>query len=97
MLHHTREELPHATAVLIERWQDTARGLVEIDATILVERDSQKGIVIGKEGGLLRTVGSEARADLERLLDARVMLRLWVKVRPAWRNDAGTLQELGID
>ncbi|ANM28804.1 hypothetical protein ABI59_03040 [Acidobacteria bacterium Mor1] len=97
VLHHTREELPHATAVLIERWKDTDRALVEIDATILVERDSQKGIVIGKEGGLLRTIGSEARADLEALLDTRVMLRLWVRVRPAWRDDARTLHELGID
>ena len=72
-------------------------GLVEIEAAILVERESQKAIVIGRGGHLLKQVGVEAREDLERLLDARVFLRLWVKVRPGWRDNERALRELGLD
>ena len=97
LLHHTRQELPHATAVVVERWQEGDGRVVEIDATVLVDRDSQKRIVIGKGGEMLKTVGSSARRDLERLLGTRVMLRLWVKVQKAWRDDPRTLHELGID
>jgi GTP-binding protein Era len=96
LLHHTREELPHATAVLVEGWRTRQDGLVEIEATILVERETQKAIVIGRDGGLLKQVGSEARRDLESLLGARVFLRLWVKVRPRWRDDEATLRMLGL-
>ncbi len=95
LLHHTRQELPHATAVVVERWQEGEQ-LVEIDAVVLVEPESQKAIVIGREGRMLRTVGSEARRDLERLLDTQVMLKLWVTVRRDWRNDRRTLRELGL-
>lgn len=95
LLHHTRQELPHATAVVVERWSEEG-GLVRVDATILVERDSQKGIVIGKGGSLLKTAGTEARIELEKLLGAKVALRLWVKVRRDWRNDDRTLREIGI-
>jgi GTP-binding protein Era len=75
---------------------ERADGLVEIEATIFVERDSQKGIVIGKGGLVLKEVGAEARADIERLLGRRVFLGLRVEVRPDWRNDPRTLGELGI-
>jgi GTP-binding protein Era len=95
LLHHTREELPHATAVVVENWLED-EGLIRIDAVILVERDSQKGIVIGKGGSLLKTVGTEARLELERLLGSRVALQLWVKVRRDWRNDDRTLREIGL-
>jgi GTP-binding protein Era len=96
LLQLTRQELPHATAVIVERWVDRPDGLVEIQATILVDRDSQKQIVIGRGGQLLKQVGSEARGELEALLGRRLFLRLWVKVREDWRNDARTLTELGL-
>ena len=79
-----------------ERRPAASDGLVEIEATIFVERDSQKGIVIGKGGGVLKEVGSEARADIEHLLERQVYLSLRVEVRPDWRNDPRTLGELGI-
>jgi GTP-binding protein Era len=97
ILHRTREEIPHATAVLIERWATRDDGLVEIEATILVERESQKGIVIGKAGHLLKEAGTAAREDLERLLEAKVFLRLRVEVRDDWRNDRRVLGELGLE
>ena len=96
ILHRMREEIPHAAAVVVDRWVERADGLVEIEATIFVERDSQKGIVIGKGGGVLKEVGSEARADIEHLLERRVFLSLRVEVRPDWRNDPRVLSELGI-
>ena len=96
ILHRMREEIPHAAAVVVERWVERADGLVEIEATIFVERDSQKGIVIGKGGGILKEVGTEARADIEHLLERRVFLSLRVEVRPDWRNDPRVLGELGI-
>jgi len=92
----TREELPHATAVIVEHWNEREDGLVEIDASVLVERDSQKKIVIGKEGQLMKRVGIEARGELESFLDRRVMLRLWVRVREHWRDDERMLQSLGL-
>jgi GTP-binding protein Era len=97
LLQKTRQEIPHAVAVEVDRWHDREDGLVEIEATILVERESQKAIVIGRGGGLLKQVGVEARADLERLLGARVFLSLWVKVRPSWRDDERILKQLGLD
>jgi GTP-binding protein Era len=96
ILHRMREEIPHAAAVVVDRWVERADGLVEIEATIFVERDSQKGIVIGKGGGVLKEVGTEARADIEALLERRVFLSLRVEVRPDWRNDPRVLSELGI-
>jgi GTP-binding protein Era len=96
ILHRMREEIPHAAAVVVDRWNERADGLVEIEATIFVERESQKGIVIGKGGGILKEVGVEARADIERLIERRVYLALRVEVRPDWRNDPRVLGELGI-
>ncbi|HVQ35717.1 MAG TPA: GTPase Era [Candidatus Bathyarchaeia archaeon] len=96
ILHHTREEIPHATAVRVTRWNERADGLVEIEATILVERDSQKGIVIGRGGSVLKAVGTEARADIEALLERKVFLSLRVEVREGWRNDPGAIEEFGI-
>jgi len=96
LLASTRDELPHATAVIVERWDEREDGLLEIDASVLVERDSQKKIVIGKEGQLMKHVGTEARGELERFLDRRVMLRLWVRVREHWRDDERVLQRLGL-
>ena len=96
LVRRTREELPHATAVVIEGWDDSDPNLTRIDATILVDRESQKKIVIGKQGSVLKIVGTEARGGIERLLERRVFLQLWVKVRQNWREDEGTLREIGL-
>jgi GTP-binding protein Era len=93
---HTREELPHATAVLIETWDESDPRITRIGATVLVDRDSQKKIVIGAQGSVLKSVGSAARVEIERLLGRQVYLELWVKVRQDWREDAGTLREIGL-
>jgi len=96
LLHHLGEEVPHAVAVLIEDFDESRRpDLVSIQAVIYVERQSQKGIVIGKEGHLLKTVGQEARAEMEDLLGSRVYLNLWVKVWKNWRKDPKALRLLG--
>jgi GTP-binding protein Era len=96
LLKLTRQELPHATAVIVEHWQEADDGLVRIEATVLVERESQKPIVIGKAGQLLKQIGTEARAELERLLGRRVYLGLRVKTREHWRDDERTLRDLGL-
>ena len=85
-----------AMAVVVERWAVREDGLLEIDASILVDRESQKRIVIGRGGELLKRVGAAARGELEGFLDRRVMLRLWVRVRQDWRNDARFLREIGL-
>lgn len=90
------DELPYATAVEIEEFVED-RGVIHIAALILVERRGQKRIVIGDGGSRLRTIGTEARKDLERLLDHKVMLRLWVKVRAGWADDERALKSLGYD
>lgn len=98
MLTHLRQEVPHAAAVRIEEYDDSApkRGLVRIRASVLVDRDSQRGIVIGRGGGMLKRVGSEARAAIESRLGRRVFLGLQVKVRSGWRDNPGILRDLGL-
>ena len=96
ILHHTRQEVPHETCVLIDQFEETESGLRRIEALILVEKESQKGIVIGRDGSLLKTIGTEAREDLERMLDAKVFLQMWVKVKGGWRDDEEILRKLGI-
>ncbi|ROR32132.1 GTPase Era [Inmirania thermothiophila] len=88
------EELPYALTVEVERFVDEGR-LARIHAVILVERESQKPIVIGREGGMLKRVGIEAREDLEQLLGRKVHLELWVKVREGWSDDERVLRSLG--
>ncbi|MBM3269085.1 MAG: GTPase Era [Candidatus Sericytochromatia bacterium] len=95
VLRQTEEEVPHAVAVRIESWTEREDGLVQIAATLFVERDSQKGILIGEKGTRLREVGSKARAEIEKLLGARVFLELWVKVMPHWRREKAALKKLG--
>ncbi|MGP7988779.1 MAG: GTPase Era [Desulfobaccales bacterium] len=96
VLHHAREELPHAVAVAVEEFDESRRPeLVRIRAVIYVERDSQKAIIIGKQGRLLKTIGVEARLEIEALLGARVFLDLWVKVWKNWRKDPRALRTLG--
>ena len=92
----TRDEIPHAVAVDIEEMTARPKGDVYIRAVIYVERESQKGIVIGAHGALLRTIGQQARIDVETLLGAKVYLDLWVKTRRDWRNRANALREFGF-
>lgn len=92
----TRDEIPHAVAVDIEEMTTRPKGDVYIRAVIYVERESQKGIVIGTKGALLRTIGAQARTDVETLLGSKVYLDLWVKTRKDWRNRATALREFGF-
>ena len=88
------DEVPHRVAVGIERFAGTPE-LAEVDAVIYVERGTQKGIVIGKGGARLKSIGQDARRDIERLLGRRAMVRLWVKVKAGWTNDEAVLRTLG--
>lgn len=95
VLLNTQEEIPHSVAVDIDEISEQPSGLVKIRATIYVERDSQKGIIIGKRGSMLKTIGTEARKQIEQLLATKVFLDIWVKVKKDWRNKAGSLHEFG--
>ena len=96
-LRHLRDEVPHGIGVEmmgIEKINDT---LTEINATIYCEREAHKGIIIGRHGAMLQTIGTEARTDIEKLLDTHVNLKLWVKIRPDWRNNPSDLKNLGYE
>ena len=93
-LHCLNEEIPHGIAVTIERMQKT-RKLTHIDATIICERDSHKGIIIGKQGKMLKKIGSTARYDIEKMLDCQVNLQLWVKVKKDWRDSEFLMKNFG--
>ncbi|HAT97528.1 MAG: GTPase Era [Acidaminococcaceae bacterium] len=95
VLRNTHDEVPHAIAVEINEFKDRPNGSAFIRATIFVERESQKGIVIGAKGSLLKKIGQEARKDIEALTGAGVFLDLWVKVRADWRNKAKALKDFG--
>jgi GTP-binding protein Era len=97
ILGHTRQEIPYASGVVIESFKEEEEGLVRIEATILVERDSQKAILIGRGGSMLKTVGTEARGEIEAFLGTRVYLGLFVKVRPDWRESETVLGVMGLD
>ena len=91
----TRDEIPHAIAVDVDEMKTGEDGTTYVRATIYCERDSQKGIIIGRRGALLKELGAAARADIQRLLATKVYLDLWVKVKKDWRNKSGMLSELG--
>ncbi|MEI5905803.1 GTPase Era [Bacillus spongiae] len=96
-LHLTREEIPHSLAVVIEKMsKEEDSDLVHVMATIIVERDSQKGIIIGKKGSMLKEIGKRARMDIQNLLGTKVFLELWVKVQKDWRNKATQLRDFGF-
>ncbi|WP_223067137.1 GTPase Era [Paenibacillus caui] len=97
ILHLTREEVPHSIAVTIEDMRVQDNGVVYISAVIFVERDSQKGIIIGKQGALLKEIGKLARHDIEHLLGSKIFLELWVKVKKDWRNQERVLRDLGFN
>ncbi len=98
VLQHTRAELPFASAVIVDRFEEpqTPGGLLRLYCTILVERESQKPIVVGRGGAMIKAIGTAARQELERFFDARVFLDLRVKVRADWREDERALDELGL-
>jgi len=93
----TRDEIPYSTAIEIESFKERPDGLVAISARINVERDSQKGIIIGKRGAMLKKIGTDARSEIERFLDTRVFLELFVKVRRDWSEDRRALKEMGYE
>jgi len=95
VLRSVRQEVPHAVAVVVEQWDVRRSGAVYIGATIYVERDSQKGIIIGKGGAMLKKIGAAARHEIEHLTGSTVYVELWVKVRQEWRTKDEDLREMG--
>ena len=97
-LHALDAEIPHGIAVAIDRMKDSGSGnLIDIDATIICEKDSHKGIIIGKQGAMLKKIGSNARYELEKMLDSKVNLKLWVKVKRDWRDSDFLIKNFGYD
>jgi GTP-binding protein Era len=97
LMRFTGDELPYATTVEIEQFKLTPRGIYHINGLILVERETQKRMIIGKAGSHLKTMGAEARKDMEALFDNKVFLELWVKVKAGWADDERALRSLGYD
>lgn len=96
MLRLLSDEVPHGTAVEIEKMRERPDGgIMDIEATVYCEKESHKGIIIGKGGAMLKKIGSYAREDLEKFLEIKINLKLWVKVTPDWRNKAGGLKRFG--
>ena len=92
------DELPHGIAITIEKFKERQdKNLIDIDATIIVEKKSHKGMVIGKKGSMIKKIGTDARIDIEQLLDAKVNLKLWVKIDEEWRNKDSRLRYLGYN
>ena len=90
------DELPHGIAITIEKFKERQdKNLIDIDATIIVEKKSHKGMVIGKKGSMIKKIGTDARIDIEQLLDTKVNLKLWVKIDEEWRNKDSRLRYLG--
>lgn len=97
-LRNLNQEIPHGIAVVTDRMKTRKKGdIIDIDATIVCERESHKGIIIGKKGSMLKEIGSQARLEIENLLDTKVNLKLWVKVRKDWRDSDMLLKNYGFD
>lgn len=93
----TRDEVPYSVAVVVDSFKERENGVVAIQATINVERDSQKGIIIGRRGDMLKKIGSQSRLEIERLLDAKVFLELFVRVSGEWSDNSRMLKEFGYE
>lgn len=96
VLHLTSEEIPHSVAVVVEQIKERNNGVVAVNAVIYTERDSQKAILIGKSGNMLKEVGRRAREEIENLLGSKVFLELWVKVKKDWRNKMTDIRNFGF-
>ena len=92
-----RDEIPHGIAVVIDQMKERPNGIIDVDATIVCERDSHKGIIIGKQGAMLKKIGSNARYELEQMLEQKVNLKLWVKVKKDWRDSDFLVKNFGYD
>jgi len=97
VLRHTRQEVPHAVAVVVEEFKERENDVIYVEANVFVEKDSQKGIIIGKRGQMLRQIGTAARQEIERMTGGQVYLDLWVKVRKGWRSDEREIRRLGYN
>ena len=97
VLRHTHQEVPHAVAVVVEEFTERENDVIYIAANVFVEKRSQKGIIIGHKGQMLRKIGAAARQEIERMTGGRIYLDLWVKVRKDWRRDEEELRRLGYD
>lgn len=89
------EEIPHGIAVTVEKMSERKNGMMDIEATIVCERDSHKGIIIGKGGSMLKRIGTAARRDMEEMMETKVNLQLWVKVRREWRDNELLMKNYG--
>ncbi|WP_420264797.1 GTPase Era [Candidatus Magnetominusculus dajiuhuensis] len=96
LMDYTHDEIPHSIAVDVVRWQEKKSGLISISANILVEKPTQKGIIIGKNGRTLKAAGTKARKEIEDIVGARVYLDLFIKVKKNWRKDVSALKDLGF-
>ncbi len=97
MLWNLDKEIPHGTAVEITRFSERDNGIIDVDATIYCEKASHKGIIIGKNGAMLKKISSQARADCERFMGARIFLQTWVKVKENWRDNMNLIRSFGYD
>ena len=91
-----RDEIPHGTAVSIEKMKERENGMLDIEAVIYCEKESHKGMIIGKGGTMLKKIASEARADMEAFLDTKINLKCWVKVKDDWRNNETMIKNFGL-
>ena len=97
ILRLTQQEIPHATAVVVDRMNERINGKLQVEATIYVERDGQKKIIIGRGGSMLKKIGIQSRKQIESLLGEKINLHLWVKVQKNWRTDPSFLKQIGYD
>ncbi|MCR4594670.1 MAG: KH domain-containing protein, partial [Clostridiales bacterium] len=97
MLRLLDKEIPHGTAVSIEKMRERDNGIMDIEAVIYCERDSHKGIIIGKKGAMLKKISSYARQDMEKFFGCHINLQCWVKVKEGWRNREGLIHNFGLD
>lgn len=97
VLHHTEEEIPHSINVIVDSMDGKQNHKRQIQATIITERSSQKGILIGKGGKMLKRIGQESRKEIEQLLDEKIYLDLWIKVQKDWRNKQSLLEQFGFN
>lgn len=97
VLNLMRDEIPHGIAVSIDQMKERANGIIDIDATLICERDSHKGMIIGKGGAMLKKIASLARVEAESFLDAKINLQCWVKVKNDWRNKEQIIKQFGFN